>query len=50
MRLIGLAVVLAVSRTVASPAAEAQPEEKIFRVGHLSTVVDPDHHGGHLHE
>jgi hypothetical protein len=43
MRLIRLAVVLAVSLKVASLAAEIQPEEKIFRVGHLSVVVDPDH-------
>jgi ABC-type uncharacterized transport system substrate-binding protein len=41
MRLIGLAVVLAVGLTLAPLAVEAQPAGKVWRIGVLSTVPNP---------
>jgi hypothetical protein len=43
MRLIGLAVVLALSLTVASLEAEVQPPGKIYRIGYLGTNLPPAH-------
>ena len=41
MRLIGLAVILAVSLTLAPRAAEAQPAGKVYRIGLLSEFPQP---------
>jgi hypothetical protein len=39
MRLIGLAVILAVSLTLAPVAAEAQEAAKVVRIGYLGTAL-----------
>src|SRR5437667_11471568 len=43
MRLIGLAVVLAVSLVLAPLAAEAQPAGKPWRIGYIGTVYTRSH-------
>jgi len=43
MRLIGLAVVLSLSLTLAPLAVEAQQSGKVYRIGYLGTTVAPPH-------
>ena len=45
MRLIGLAVVLALGQILAPLAAEAQPEGKVYRIGYLTPFALPSPRG-----